>query len=656
MSTSPITIGMFAHVDAGKTTLAEQLLYHTNSIRERGRVDHKDAYLDSHDIERARGITVFADQAVMSYQGTTYYLIDTPGHVDFSPEMERAIQVMDYAVLVVSAVEGVQGHTETVWQLLHKHRIPTFFFINKIDRVGADADRVLEEIRQTLTPDACSITGCLTDQGGVGEALREHIAERDEQLLEMFLSGEVSDAYWLDALEQMIRGSRIFPCASGSALQDTGVLDFLVQLHKLTATNYDKRAPFGGLVYKIRHDLSGVRMTYMKARSGTLKVREELYYSSGGERICEKISRLLLVNGSKLQPVDQVSAGDLFAVVGLTGAEAGQGTGADSDSDKIAYEMVPTLTSKVIFPESLHVKDVLKAFRTLDAEDPSLNVIWEEGLQEIHIHVMGLIQLEVLQQLVQDRFQFDVSFGSPEIMYKETIASTVRGYGHFEPLKHYAEVHLLLEPGERGIGIAFASDCHVNELSLGNQNVIRTHLYERDHHGLLTGMPLTDIRVTLLRGAGHNEHTHGGDFREATFRALRQGLEKADNVLLEPYYEFKIKSEIDHLGKILSDIQRASGRFDPPQTTASHATVTGRVPVATFMDYSAELAAFTHGRGSIQLIFGGYDRCHNEHEVIERKAYRKDADPMYTSSSIFCAKGHGYIVPWDEAEAKMHLL
>jgi len=652
---NPITIGMFAHVDAGKTTLAEQLLYHTNSIRERGRVDHKDAYLDSHDIERARGITVFADQAVMSYRGTTYYLIDTPGHVDFSPEMERAVQVMDYAVLVVSAVEGVQGHTETVWQLLHKHRVPTFFFINKIDRVGADASRVLEEIRLNLTPDACGITGYLAD-GEVEEALRERLAERDEPLLEAFLSGAGSGAFWLEALQAMIREHRIFPCASGSALQDTGVIEFLEQLRRLTTTDYDPHASFGGRVYKIRHDASGVRMTYMKALSGTLKVREELRYTSGQERTSEKAARLFLINGSRMLPVDQVRAGDLFAVVGLTAAEAGQGAGVYSDADKLAYEMVPTLTSKVVFADTLNVKDVLKAFRTLDAEDPSLNVVWEESLREIHIHVMGLIQLEVLQQLVRERFRFDVAFGSPEIMYKETIASTVRGYGHFEPLKHYAEVHLLLEPGERGSGITFASECHVNELSLGNQNVIKTHLYEREHHGLLTGMPLTDIRVTLLRGAGHNEHTHGGDFREATFRALRQGLEKADNVLLEPYYEFKIKSEIDHLGRILSDIQRASGRFEPPRTTASHAVVTGKVPVATFMDYSTELAAFTHGRGSIQLVFGGYGRCHNEREVIERKAYRKDADPLYTSSSIFCAKGHGYIVAWDEAEAKMHLL
>ncbi|SFT23991.1 translation factor GTPase family protein [Paenibacillus sp. BC26] len=648
------TIGMFAHVDAGKTTLAEQLLYHTHSIRERGRVDHKDAYLDSHEIERARGITVFADQAVMAYRGTAYYLIDTPGHVDFSPEMERAVQVMDAAILVISAVEGIQGHTETVWQLLHKHRIPTFLFINKTDRVGADVARVLEEIRMHLTADACMITGHFAADGQVGEALLESMAERDETLLDMFLAGEEDNAFWLRTLQHQIREHKLFPCASGSALQDIGVIEFLDQLHELTTVDYDELAPFGGRVYKIRHDQNGVRLTYIKALSGTLKVRDELCYGSGDDQICEKVTRLLLVNGNKSQAIDQVSAGDLFAVTGLSSAEAGQGLGVYSD--KLVYDMVPTLTAKVIFAAELNVKDVLKAFQVLNAEDPSLNVIWEESLQEIHIHVMGLIQLEVLEQLVRERFRFAVTFGSPEILYKETITTTVNGYGHFEPLKHYAEVHLRLEPGERGSGLTFRNECHANDLSIGNQNLVKTHLYERDHHGLLTGMPLTDIVVTLLTGAGHNEHTHGGDFREAAFRALRQGLEKAENILLEPYYEYKIKVEIDDMGRVLSDIQRASGVFEPPVTTPTHAVITGKVPVATFMDYSTELASFTHGRGIARFVFGGYDRCHNEQAVIERKGYRKDADPLYSSSSIFCAKGHGYTVAWDEAEAKMHLL
>ncbi|MCZ8516643.1 TetM/TetW/TetO/TetS family tetracycline resistance ribosomal protection protein [Paenibacillus filicis] len=649
------TIGLFAHVDAGKTTFAEQLLYHTQSIRERGRVDHKEAFLDSHDIERQRGITVFADQAVLSYKGTTYYLIDTPGHVDFSPEMERAVRVMDYAILIISAVEGVQGHTETVWQLLHKHRIPTFFFINKTDRVGADTAEVLLDIRKQLTGDVCEITGHLTDVA-VGETLLESMAERDERLLEAFLASTEDQAFWLQELQAMIRGRRLFPCAWGSALQDKGVIEFFDQLHRQTATDYDARAeaPFGGRVYKIRHDGGGARLTFIKALSGMLKVRDELRYNSEGEPICEKVTRLLLVSGTKMQPVDQVAAGDLFAATGLSAAEAGQGLGGCTG--KLVYDMVPTLKSKVVFAESLNVKDVLKAFRILNAEDPSLNVVWEESLQQIHIHVMGLIQLEVLEQLVKERFSLDVAFGSPEILYKETIRSAVTGYGHFEPLRHYAEVHLRLESGERGSGLAFESACHLDDLSAGNQNLVRTHLFERDHHGLLTGMPITDIKITLLTGRAHNEHTHGGDFREATFRALRQGLEKGDNVLLEPYYDVKIKVELDDLGRVLSDMQKAHGRFEPPQTTGTHAVITGRVPVATFMSYSTELASFTHGRGSLHMTFGGYDLCHNAEEVIERIGYRKDADPLYTSSSIFCAKGSGYTVPWDEAEAKMHLL
>ncbi|MCE0448454.1 translation factor GTPase family protein [Brevibacillus sp. AF8] len=648
-----LTIGLFAHVDAGKTTFAEQLLYHTNSIRSRGRVDHQDAFLDSHDIERKRGITVFADQAVMHHKGDVYYLIDTPGHVDFSSEMERAIGVMDYAIVIVSAVEGVQGHTETVWELLRKHRIPTFFFINKTDRIGADASRTEEEIRSQLTGDVCCIRDNFVN-GIVSEGLREMMSERNDSLLEAFLEERDDQEFWLGALQEMIREGQLFPCTYGSALQDDGVVEFLDQLSSLTTASYDETAPFGGRVYKIRHAANGLRLTFVKALSGKLKVRELLSYENGGLRYEEKITQILLFTGRKSHSVEQVAAGDLFAVVGLSEAEAGQGVGVYSD--KFTYETEPTLQSKVLFDNSLHVQQVLGAFRILNAEDPSLNVVWEESLQEIHIRVMGLIQLEVLEQVVKERFGFVVSFGQPEILYKETIQSAVTGYGHFEPLRHYAEVHLMLEPGERGSGIRFTSVCHPDELSFNYQNLVRSHLYEREHHGLLTGMPVTDMKITLLRGRAHNEHTHGGDFREATFRALRQGLEKAENMLLEPYYDFKIKVGVNEMGRVLSDVQRASGSFEPPQMSDTHAVITGRVPIATFMNYSTEFASFTHGRGSIRCVFGGYDRCHNAEEVMERISYKKDADPVYTSSSIFCAKGAGYSVPWDEAEAKMHLL
>ncbi|QZY53815.1 GTP-binding protein [Crassaminicella profunda] len=647
------TIGILAHVDAGKTTFSEQLLYHTKSIRQRGRVDHKDAFLDSHHIEKERGITVFSDQALINYNDSNYYLIDTPGHVDFSPEMERAIQVMDYGVVIISAVEGVQAHTETVWQLLRKYKVPTFFFLNKTDRVGADVEGVLEEIRLNLTDDVCPITNAF-DQGEIKEALIEFIAERDEFLFEKYMEEDYDKDLWLEALRSMIKENKIYPCASGSALQDIGIISFLEQLDQLTVTYYSDEKQFAGKVYKIRHDDNGTRITYMKAIRGTLKVRDELSYGGDDNRICEKITQIRVYNGSKFKTVDKVVAGQVFAVTGVTTAAAGDGVG--DLKEKGVYEMIPTLKSKVIFDSSLNVKEVLKSFKILDAEDPSLNVIWEEKLKEIHIHVMGTIQLEILQALIKERFGFIVTFGIPEILYKETINTVVNGYGHFEPLGHYAEVHLKLEPTKRNSGITFENICHVDNLTTGHQNLVRHHIYEREHHGVLTGAPITDIKVTLLTGRAHNKHTSGGDFREATYRALRQGLEKAKNVLLEPFYDFKIKVELDHLGRVLSDIQKSYGTFDPPKTVGDKAIITGKVPVVNFMNYSTELASFTQGRGMIHLSFGGYYPCHNEEAVVEKIGYKKDADMEYTSSSIFCSKGQGYVVSWDQAESEMHCL
>ncbi|WML44003.1 TetM/TetW/TetO/TetS family tetracycline resistance ribosomal protection protein [Neobacillus sp. PS3-40] len=643
------TIGILAHVDAGKTTFAEQLLFHTKTIRQRGRVDHKDAFLDSHMIERQRGITVFADQAIFSFNESTYYLIDTPGHIDFSPEMERALQVMDFAIVIISAVEGVEGHTETVWQLLQKHSVPTFFFINKMDRVGADVDRVMEEIRTNLTEDVCDITTSMK-QGEMNEELLEFVAERNELLLEKYMETGYHQHLWLETMKEMIKRNQLFPCVNGSALQDSGIEFFLEQLDLLTKTNYSSEEPFAGRVYKIRYDEKGSRLTYIKCLQGNLKVRDEIRYGQS----CEKITQIRLYNGSKFKTVDQVVAGDIFAVMGLSEASAGDGLGLLTD--KAIFEMASTLKSKVIFEPSLNVKEILGYFKILDAEDPSLNVMWEERLQEIHIHVMGIIQLEVLEQIVRERFHVDVTFGDPEILYKETISSVVNGYGHFEPLGHYAEVHLKLEPADKNSGITFENKCHSDDLSIGNQNVIRQHLFEKEHHGILTGSPLTDIQVTLSTGRAHNKHTSGGDFREATFRAIRQGLEKATNVLLEPFYHFKMKIELDHMGKILTDIQNAHGSFEPPITDGNKTTLTGKVPVATFMNYSTEFASITQGKGIMNLVVGGYYPCHNQAQVIEKIGYNKNADPDYTSSSIFCSKGQGYSVPWDEAEKEMHSL
>lgn len=646
------TIGMLAHVDAGKTTFSEQLLYHTNSIKNRGRVDHQDTFLDTHEIEKARGITVFADQAIFTYQNDTYYLIDTPGHVDFSPEMERAIQVMDYAVIIISAVEGVEGHTETVWQLLRKYQVPTFLFINKTDRVGADVERVMDEVRENLTEDVFELTSSLEEN--MKQDLVEFIAERNEELFEYYMEQGYNKDLWLQTLKTMVKQNQFYPCARGSALQDIGIDFFIEMFDQLTETTYQNEGSLIGRVYKIRYDKNGTRVTFIKALEGTVKVRDEVTYGNKDEQTTEKITQIRVYNGEKFQIQDQAEAGELFAVTGLSHADVGDSIGMLTE--KATFEMVPTLKAKVIFDDSVHVKEALSCFKRLDAEDPSLRVIWDEILQEIHIHVMGTIQLEVLTEVVKERFGFNVAFEEPQIIYKETVNSTVHGYGHFEPLKHYAEVHLKIEPAPRNSGIHFENKCHADDLSVGNQNLIRHHVFEREHHGLLTGSALTDVKVTLLTGRAHNKHTSGGDFREATFRALRQGLEKAENVLLEPFYRFKIKVDIDQMGKVISDIQYAHGSFETPKTEGNKAIITGKAPVTTFMSYSTELAAFTQGKGMLNLVFAGYEACHNKEEVIERIDYNKNADPAYSSSSVFCSKGQGFSVPWDEAEAYMHAL
>ncbi|AZU61988.1 GTP-binding protein [Neobacillus mesonae] len=647
-------IGMFAHVDAGKTTLSEQLLYHTKAIRQRGRVDHQDTFLDTHEIEKQRGITVFADQAIFTIGDSEYTLIDTPGHVDFSPEMERAIQVMDYAIVIISAVEGIEGHTETVWRLLRKYQVPTFFFINKVDRIGADPGKVIEEIRINLTGNIFDFTDTLRN-GEMNEDLIEFIAERDESLLETYMDHGYEAGLWLETLKQLIRENQIFPCFYGSALQDVGVKGFLEKLDLLTETSYIADGAFAGRVYKIRYDENGTRLTFIKVLSGNLKVRDEISYSSvDKEYIVEKITQIRLYNGTKFKTVNQVFAGDLFAVTGMTAAAAGDCVG--TLKEKVEYEMVSALKSKVIFDPSVNIKEALRYFKMLDAEDPALNVTWVEQLQEIHIHVMGTIQLEVLKLIIKERFNLEVTFAEPEILYKETISSSVNGYGHFEPLGHYAEVHLKIEPAARNSGISFESVCHTDHLLVGTQNVIRSHIFERQHHGILTGSPLTDVKITLLNGRAHVKHTSGGDFREAAFRALRQGLEKTKNILLEPFYDFKIKMNLDLLGKVLTDIQQAHGSFDTPITEGNKALITGKVPVSTFMNYGSEFASLTQGKGMLNLVVGGYYPCHNQAEVIEKIQYNKDADPEYTSSSIFCSKGQGYSVPWNQAEAEMHCL
>lgn len=636
------TIGVVAHVDSGKTTFCEQLLYHTNSIKKRGRVDHQDAFLDNHAIERQRGITIFAEQGRIDYNGQAYTLIDTPGHIDFAPEMERAIHVMDAAIVIISAVDGIEGHTETVWHLLREHHVPTFIFINKVDREGADVAAVMSAIKKDLSPNA------LLFNEGFDTTVKEWLAERDEQLMEKYFADTLEENDCLESLKHAINHEQAFVCMSGSALKDEGVLAFFETIAQLMETKFDVNGLFEGKVYKIRHDHQQ-RLTFMKALSGVLKVRDEFTF---GETT-EKVTEIRLYNGNGFTTVPQVQAGDIFAVKGLATPLIGDVIGA-TETNPAQFDMIPTLQAKVIYEGALHIKELHRVFREIEAEEPSLRVVWNEKFQEISVHVMGTIQLEVLTELVKERFGIEVQFGKPQILYKETIAAPAIGYGHFEPLKHYAEVHLKMEPNKRGAGITFSNRCHADDLSVGHQRLIEKHLFERDHHGLLTGFPVTDIHLTLLTGRAHNKHTNGGDFREASFRALRQGLEQVRNVLLEPYYRFKMKASSDHIGRMMSDIQQASGSFEAPNLTEDTVTLYGRAPVATFMDYSTQFAAYTNGKGALTLQFDGYDVCHNSDEIIEQIGYNKNADPEYTSSSIFCAKGKGYSVPWGEAKAAMH--
>ena len=644
------TFGIFAHVDAGKTTFSDQILYYTKSIRKKGRVDYKEAFLDSQKVEKERGITVFSDVGTFSYDGDTYYLIDTPGHIDFSPEMERTLSILDYAILVVSAVEGIQGHTETLWNLLKNRKIPTFIFINKIDRVGADVNKVYQQLKRRFSEDICLLSN--NSLMNLSDEEIEFIAGKDEELLNLYFEDNYNNQLWINKLKFLVKERQIFVASSGSALLDQGVREFLDIFNKLTMTNYELADIFTGKVFKIRYDEKGTRITYIKALSGLLKVKDELVYNHNGEEIREKVNEIRAYNGVKYEIKDVASAGDVFAVTGISNMKAGMGIGIEDSTE----EMIPTLTAKVLYDSTVNIKEVLKYLKILESEEKTLNVQYDEILKEMHINVMGKIQLEVLKEIIQERFNLNVEFDKPEILYKETIGNEVNGYGHFEPLRHYAEVHLKLLPGERGEGIVFENRCHNDYLTPGQQNLIKTHIFEKKHRGILTGSEIDDIKVILITGRAHIKHTEGGDFREATKRALRQGLDSAENILLEPYYNFKIEVDNQLLGRVLSDVQKMNGTFNEQQSVGDRVIITGRGPVATFMDYSLEFQALSKGKGGLSLMYGGYDVCHNAEEVIERIGYNKDADPEYTSSSIFCAKGVGYSVKGDEVVNYMHCL
>ena len=630
-----ITLGILAHVDGGKTTLSESVLYLTGKIRKLGRVDHKDAYLDNFQMERDRGITIFSKQAVFEYKDMEVTLLDTPGHVDFSTEMERTLQVLDYAVLLVSASDGIQGHTETLWKLLARYQIPTFIFVNKMDMPNVSGDFVLHELKEKFGDNIVRF------QGDVG--ILEDIAMTDENVLEEYMeTGNISQ----ETITELIFGRKLFPCYFGAALKLEGVEDLLEGIFKYTfETVYSDK--FGAKIYKISKDNNGNRLTHMKITGGKLSVKESIKGSSidSGEWE-EKVNEIRIYSGEKYQPVGSVVAGDVCAVTGLTKTCSGQGLGQEEESEPPG--LIPVLCYKIIPPDEVNINQAYLKIKELEEEDPTLQLKWNGEKQEITANVMGPIQIQVLKQLIKERFDMDVEFGSAGILYKETIGDSVIGVGHFEPLRHYAEVHLLLEPAEPGSGIILDSKVKENDLAKNWQRLILTHLAEKEHKGVLTGAPITDICITIVAGKAHLKHTEGGDFRQATYRAVRQGLKKAKSVLLEPYYDFTLDVPADCVGRAMNDISRMYGYTNPPQLSESNATLKGYAPVSEIWNY-------THGKGRLTLKYKGYAPCHNEEEVINEIGYDSESDVNNPTGSVFCAHGAGFNVPWDLVEDYMHL-
>ena len=633
-------IGILAHVDAGKTTLSEALLYQTGALKKLGRVDHQDAFLDTFAIERERGITVFSKQAELSLPSAAVTLLDTPGHVDFSAEMERTLQVLDYAVLVVSGTDGVQAHTQTLWRLLERHHVPTFVFVNKMDlRPDARAAR-LTELKKRLSD------GCIAfDQP---DTMAEEIAMCDEALLERYLeTGSVEQTQ----IASLVRARKVFPCYFGSALRLEGVHALLDGLERYTQQPAYADT-FGARVFKITRDGQGNRLSHLKITGGTLAVRALLSgEEDGGWQ--EKVNQIRVYSGEKFQTVEQAESGMVCAVTGLTHTKPGMGLG--SAAGALPPVLEPVLNYRVQFPASYDAHTMLKNLRQLEEEDPQLRVVWNERLDEIHLQLMGEVQLEILTRVIAERFGVAVTFDEGSIVYKETIATPAVGIGHFEPLRHYAEVHLLLEPGERGSGLQFATICPVDTLDLNWQRLILTHLAEKTHVGVLTGAPVTDIKITLLTGRAHVKHTEGGDFREATYRAVRNGLMQAESVLLEPYYAFRLTLPEECVGRAMNDIQRMEGTFAPPEAQEDGTLLTGTAPVSAMRNYWTEVAAYTKGRGRLVCTPEGYAPCHNAAQVIEQCGYDPEHDTENPPDSVFCSHGAGYVVKWDEVRAHAHM-
>ena len=635
------SIALLAHVDAGKTTLSEALLYRTGARRTLGRVDHRDAYLDTHDLERSRGITIFSKQALVSTANLDLTLVDTPGHVDFAAEAERTMPILDCAVLLISGTDGVQAHTVTLWRLLERYGVPTFLFINKMDLPGTDREKLMEALQRELSP------GCV-DFGADFDAIAEAAAMCDEALLETYLeTGTVTAGN----IRGLIAGRKLFPCCFGSALKLTGVDEFLDTLDTY-APEVPRPADFGARVHKISRDPQGNRLTWMKITGGQLKVRAPIYYvNQKGDKLEEKALQLRLYSGDKFTAPDTAEAGQLIAVTGLSGTFAGQGLGVEPPGTPAVLE--PVMTYRVVLPRGCDPLTVLPKFRLLEEEDPQLHILWEGGA--IHVQIMGRVQLEIFRSLVAQRFGLDIELDKGRIFYKETIENTVEGVGHFEPLRHYAEVHLLLEPMPRGSGIAIDTVCSTDVLDISYQSLILTHIAEKAHRGVLTGAPITDIRITLLVGKAHLKHTEGGDMRQATYRAIRQGLMQAKSRLLEPWYAFTLTLPTESLGRAITDIKTMGGEFDTPEGGGSLSTLKGLVPAAELGDYADTVAAYTQGRVRLQVTLDGYAPCHNQEDVVEAAAYDPEADLENTPDSVFCAHGAGFNVKWDQVKDYMHL-
>ena len=638
---TPCSTALLAHVDAGKTTLSEALLYAAGARRVLGRVDHQDAFLDTHTLERARGITIFSKQALLETAHRRITLVDTPGHVDFAPEAERTMQVLDCAVLVISGTDGVQAHTLTLWRLLERYQVPTFLFINKMDLPTVEKGKLLEALHRELSP------GCV-DFGEDFEKIAENAALCDEALLETYLE---TGAVTKGNLRGLIETRKLFPCCFGSALKLDGV-DKLLEVLDTYAPEKTYAEEFGARIYKISRDPQGNRLTWMKITGGTLKVRSPLTYKNAkGEPVEEKVLQLRAYSGDKFTAPEIAEAGELVAVTGLTQTYAGQSLGAEPEGKKSTLE--PVMTYRVGLPAGADPAVVLPKLRLLEEEEPQLRLLWENG--QIHVQIMGRVQLEIFQALVKQRFGLDVTLDDRRIFYKETIENAVEGVGHFEPLRHYAEVHLLLEPLPRGSGLVFDTVCPTDVLDGNYQKLILTHLSEKTHRGVLTGAPITDMKITLLVGKAHLKHTEGGDFRQATYRAVRQGLMQAQSVLLEPWYDFTLTMPTEQIGRAITDFKAMGGQMDAPEAQGGISTLRGQVPAAEVRDYAETLAAYTQGRGRLQLTLHSYLPCHNTEEVVAQLGYDPEADTENTPDSVFCAHGAGFLVKWNQVRDYMHL-